>query len=259
MIINKSDKKKYILVIAIFLPLLIVILSCCILIPNSTNDEDKIRQQAIEHENYLLSQMQTIKNTYNIIERNNEEIVLQNYSLGNVSIYDKNGTSIHGFIIENKTIYHNWYSIQKNNNGIFDITLKTVDRQESKGNYMNNEPYIIHDRALTINLSPYTSLNFASTNGENEFRNTAYETENSHKIKYDVKTGVTEFEMTRIINIEKGSWNTSHTLQFCTYEVKLIKIIFEDTNYDKATIMEYRFVANGTTSEELDELYESYE
>jgi len=111
MITNKSDKKKYVLVIGIFLPLLIVILSCCILIPHSANDEDKIRQQAIEHENYLLAQMQTIENKYNIIERNNEEIVLQNYSLGNVSVYDKNGTSIHGFIIENETIYHNWYSI----------------------------------------------------------------------------------------------------------------------------------------------------
>lgn len=259
MITNKLDKKKYAFAMMLFLPVLIAILTICVVIPNLKNKEDNTKQQSIEHEKYLLSQMQTIENKYNIVERNTEEIVLKNYSLGSVSIYDKNGTAIHGFTTENETVYHNWYSIQKNDNGIFDITLKTIDRQERKNDYTTNGPYIIHDRALTINLSPYVSLNFASVNGKNEFRNAAYETENSYKIKYAVKTGVTEFEMTRIINIEKGSWNTSHTLQFCTYEIKLIKIVFEDTNYDKATIMEYRFIVNGTTYEELDKLYASYE
>lgn len=107
MITNKSDKKKYVFTMMIFMPVLIAILTICVVIPNLKGKEDNAKQQSIEHEKYLLSQMQTIENKYNIVERNNKEIVLKNHSLGSVSIYDKNGTARHGFTIENETIYHN--------------------------------------------------------------------------------------------------------------------------------------------------------
>ena len=239
--------------------MLILIVPCFLILCSCADDgTDKLRQQAIEHENYLLSQMETIENKYQITNRNVDEIVLQNYSLGSVSIYDTNGTSFWSFGIENQTVYHNWYSIQKNDEGIFDIKFETIDRQENKYHYVNDEPYIIHDRALTINLSPYNDFYFASVDGNKEYRNSSYETENSYKITHEVKTNATEFETTRILNVELGDWNSSHTEQFCTYEIQLVKIIFEDTTYNTASIMEYRFRATTFVSEELNEVFESY-
>lgn len=232
--------------------------SCLLLCACGDDETDKLRQQAIEHENYLLSQMETIENKYQITNRNDDEIVLQNYSLGSVSIYDTYGTSFWSFGIENQTVYHNWYSIQKSDDGIFNIKFETIDRQENRYHYTNNEPYIIHDRALTINLSPYNDFYFASVDGNKEYKNSSYKTENSYKITHEVKTNVTEFETTRILNVELGNWNSSHTEQFCTYEIQFVKIIFEDTTYNTATIMEYRFRATTFVSEELNEVFDSY-
>jgi len=254
------QKKKVFKVFILVISLILVLFNCSFLSACSDNDDsDKLRKQAIEHENYLLAQMQTIDSKYQITNRNVEEIVLQNYSLGIVDVYDTNGVDIGGYIIENHTIYHNWYEIEKNEEGILDIKFETVDRQENKNSYFsNNKPYIIHDRALSINLSPYNNFSFASANGDNEGRNAVYNTENSYKIQYEVKTNVTEFETTRIVNVVKGPWNSSHTEQFCTYEIKFIKIIFEDLSYNNATIMEYRFTVQTFVDEEYDELFDSY-
>lgn len=256
MIINvKNNKFVYKILIIFCIIFVILLIYYIITLLNNASEEDTEREQARIQEEYLLSQMLPIENKYSITGRNSQEIILQHYTLGYVNIYDKLGTSVVAFNIENMSIYYNWYTIEQDNNGLFDINLITVDRPEDKSTYFNNELYIIHDRALQINLSPYTDLNFASVNGENKSRNKAYEFENSSQIKYEVKTNVTEFETTKILNIVDEGWNTSHTLQFYSYEISLIKIIFEDTTYKKAGIAEYRFTAFGTYNEDLFSIY----
>ena len=240
-----------------FLIISVISLLNCFFLVGCSNNEDVLRRQAIEHENYLLAQMQTIESRYQITDRNIEEIVLQNYYLGSVNVYDKNGIDVGGFLIDNHTVYHNWYTINKNEDGNLHIKLETLERQDDNS-FINNEPYIIHDRSLSINLEPYVNFNFASENGNREFRNSSYETENSYKIKHEVKTNVTEFETTRIINIERGAWNSSHTNQFCSFEIQLVKVVFDDTTYNSATIMEYRFTANSFVNEKLETLLDSY-
>lgn len=254
-IINKHYFYKYfIVIVSIFvITINVLFLSAC------SNDEDDLRKAAIEHENYLLAQMQTIENKYQITNRNQEEITLQNYSLNRVAVYDKKGVEVGGFLIDNHTVYHNWYEIEKNDNGLLNVVFETVDREEDKNTLTNNLPYIIHDRAMSIDLAPYNILSFASANGDSEFRNASYTTENSDKIKYDVKTNVSEFETTRILNVVKGDWNSTHTLQFCTYEVQLVRVVFDDTTYTNGIIMEYRFTAQGTVSTLYDEIFNSYE
>lgn len=259
MSIYKGNANILYKVLAICCMLPFMLISCLVFCSCSDVNKDDSRERAKQHEEYLLSQMLLINNNYSITRRNTEEIVLQNYNLGRVEIYDKHGTSFHAYGIENHTVYHNWYTIEKNNDGVFDIKMTTIDRPEDFSTYYNNELRVIHDRALQINLSPYSSLMFASGNGEDKFRNTAYEFENSSKIKYEVKTEVTMFETTKILNIIEGPWNTSHTLQFCTYEISLIKIIFEDTSYQKASIMEYRFKAQGTVDEDMYSVFETGE
>lgn len=256
---NKIITKHYfyryfIVIVSIFVMTInVLFLSAC------SNDEDDLRKQAIEHENYLLAQMQTIENKYQITNRNQEEITLQNYSLDRVAIYDKNGVEVGGFLIDNHTVYHNWYEIEKNDSGILNVVFETVDREEDKNTLANNLPYIIHDRAMSIDLAPYKTLSFASANGDNETRNASYTTENSDKIKYEVKTNVYEFETTRILNVVKGDWNSTHTLQFCTYEIQIVRVVFDDTTYTSGIIMEYRFTAQGTVSTLYDEIFNSYE
>ena len=236
------------------------ILTCCLLFCSCSDiDKDDSREQAKQNEEYLLSQMLPINYKYSIINKNSEEIVLNNYDLGRVEIYDKHGTSFRAYSIENHTVFHNWYIIEKNDDGIFDIMMTTIDRPENFSTYYNNELRVIHDRALQINLSPYSTLMFASGNGEDKYRNTTFEFENSSKIKYAVKTKVTMFETTKILNIIEGPWNTYHTLQFCTYEISLIKVIFEDASYQKASIMEYRFRTEGIVDENMYSVFETGE
>ena len=247
-------KRFFSLYIIICLAAVPLILSACGIGISSEEERYNNLQNAIQHEEFLLSQMQSISKKYAITDRNPSEIVLTNYALGNISIYDKHGNAIRGFGINNATIYHNWYSLSARDNGIVHIEMETVTRTR-QNEFFNSKKTSLHDRSLTINLEPYTGLSFASLNGEKS-GTLGYRFENSTEILYPVVTNTTEFAMTRIISRGELGWNTSHTMQHRTFVISYMKIIFEDTTYSNATIMEYRFSAFTWNPYNLDSVYE---
>ena len=124
---------------------------------------------------------------------------MQNYTLGTVSVYDKYGVRFAGLRIENKTVYHNWYSIQANENGAIDIGMFSLARiPNNTSDYVLNQT--AHDRTLTINFKSYNDLFFASVGGEVVDKNTQYFTKHSDEILFPVVKNATQFETTKIIS-----------------------------------------------------------
>ncbi|MDE7192031.1 MAG: hypothetical protein K2O35_06155 [Clostridia bacterium] len=204
---------------------------------DSDIDQDgNVNNSDLERQEYLLSQMESISKRYTIVDKNPKEIVLTNYSLGNISIYDMYGNSVAAFGIENKTVYHNWYSIEEDENGSIQIDMNTVTR------YLKNYGSK-YDRALEINLDPFKDIQFASLNGEEE-RINYYScfNENTKKLLYPVMTNVTQFVSSKVLSKVASGWNSTHTNQYGYYEILYIVVTFNDTTYRSATIMEYRFI-----------------
>jgi hypothetical protein len=228
---------------------------CACGLNNDTGSKVDPMQTAIDYNNMLYETIQPLNKQYSLTEHNHEEIPLQNYTLGTISVYDKYGVRFAGLGIENKTVYHNWYSIQANENGAIDIGMFSLART-APNSWSNGLKQTTHGRALIINFEPYNDLFFASVGGEIAYKNMQYFTVHSEEILFPVITNVTQFEMTKIISRGSISWNTSHTLRFRTYVVSYVKIVFEDTTYTNATIAEYRFSATVSSVYEFDSIFE---
>lgn len=207
---------------------------------NVDNEENNQIDKIIAKQEFLLNQMKSINKTYSITSRNPEEIVLSNYSLGQINLYDIYGNEIIGLNLdEPRTIYHNWYTLEESENGIVQIDMDTITRF-SNTRFSNSTKQSKHDRALSVNMEPFNNVKFASLNGEDvEFNN--YYIEGGYKILYPVVTNVTQFASSKILRKTANGWNTSHTDQYATYEVLYSIISFYDTSYESATVMEYRF------------------
>lgn len=232
-------KIKFTLILSILI--LCATIFCACNVSNDVESKDDL-QSAIDHNNALYETMQPLSKKYNIIERNIKEIPLQNYTLDSFKVYDKYGVKFAGLLVENKTIYHNWYSIQANENGVINIEMFCVARKPSKLGWESR----VHDRTLTINFEPYNGLFFANIGGERAYKNTRFFTPHSDEILFPVITNVTQFETTKIISSDN----------YGTYVISYIKIIFEDTTYNKATIMEYRFSARTGRTYDFESVFE---
>jgi hypothetical protein len=212
-------------------------------------------QYAIDYNNMLYDAMQPVNSKYNITERNLEEIALQNFSLGTIKVYDKYGVRFSRLAVENKTVFHNWYSIKADENGIIEVNIFNFNRTDSFA-WMNEICHTVHDRALTINFQPYNDLLFASVEGEVAYKNTQYFTAHSDEILFPVIINVTQFEMTKIISRGNIFWNSNQTSRFRTYVISLIKIVFEDTTYTNGTILEYNFSITVSSVYDFDSVFE---
>ncbi len=237
---------------------ILILLSLSFIIPlsacgDSNNEKSSQKDEIVVRQEFLLEQMKPISKTYSISSRNSEEIVLSNYSLGIIDLYDIYGNSAIGLNInEGRTVFHNWYSLEEDEDGFVQVDMNTVTRF-SNNSYFNATKRSKHDRALKINVEPFDNVQFASLDGEDVELYNCF-TEESRKILYPVVTKATQFASSKILSKTEGGWNTSHTMQYATYEILYSVISFNDTTYKSATVMQYRFFTGTWSPYEFDSL-----